>query len=64
METSMKQTYYHVSTDRHNEYLTSLKEAKSIASKWKKEGDSHIKISKTKKKEYGDTIFLYEEKYR
>ena len=57
----MKHTYYHVSTDRHSEYLNSLKEAKSIAAKWKNEGDSQIKISKTKKKEYGDTIFLDEE---
>lgn len=58
----MKHTYYHVLTDQHSEYLTSLEDAKSIAAKWKREGDSHIKISKTIKKEYGDTIFLDEEK--
>ena len=57
----MRHTYYHVSTDQHSEYLSSLEDAKSIAAKWKEEGDSHIKISITTKTEEGDKIFLDEE---
>jgi len=57
----MKHIYYHVSTDQHSEYVNSLEDAKSIAAKLKNNGDSHIKLFKTTKKEKGDTVFLSEE---
>ena len=50
----MRHIYYHVSTDQHNAYLDSLEEAKSIATKWNNEGDSHIQMFKTTKKEEGN----------
>ncbi len=57
----MKHIYYHVSTDKHNAYLDSLEDAKSIATKWNNEGDSNIQVFKTKKREEGDVINLGEE---
>jgi hypothetical protein len=57
----MRHIYYHVLTDQHSEYLASLEDAKNIAARWKNEGDSHIRISKTIKMEDGDKIFLNEE---